>query len=197
MQQKKIERQDRILLSLKKLNFLTRSQLQRMHNLKSDRNAQRVLKNMENYLNVFRDGQNIYYLNKKGRERVESDKIIKKTHNVNHYIMRNELYIQFGQPKTWRNEIRIINQNNHGKLIVVADALFEANNQTYIIEVDNTQSMKNNRTKIEKYRRLIERNAFGGMPFMIWITTTEYRRKKLLELCDGLNIKVFLPTDFK
>ncbi len=187
-----MEREEQILLSLKKLDYMTRGQLQVLHDLKSDRNAQKVLQRMSPYLNTFKDGQNIYYLNSKGRSRVECDKVRKKTGNINHYLMRNALYVAYGSPETWENEMRI----KLGKITVVPDAIFQLDNRYFIVEVDNTQTMKKNRTKIDKYRRLIERNAFRNVPKIIWMTTTEYRRNKLLELCEGLDADVYLNTDF-
>lgn len=168
-----------------------------LHDLKSDRNAQRILKEMERYLSSFYDGQNIYYLNKEGRDRVNSDIIRKKTHNVNHYIMRNDIYIGYGCPSDWRNEIRFISQKGNNKITAVCDATFEKNNKTYLVEIDNTQTMKKNRTKVEKYRRMTERNVFHGMPKLVWVTTTKYRQNNLSELCEGLDVDVFLNTDFK
>lgn len=182
---------------MKKLDYLTRSQLQKLHDLKSDRNAQRILKEMEKYLSSFFVGQNVYYLNKEGRERVNCDVIRKKTLNANHYLMRNDVYIAFGCPESWQSEIRIISQKGNNKITVVCDALFEANNRTHIVEIDNTQTMKKNRAKIKKYRRLVERNVLGKNPKFIWVTTTSYRREKLLELCEGLDVDVYLSTDFK
>ncbi len=84
-------------------------------------------------------------------------------------------------------------KNNEIKL--VCDALFAQDQRYNLVEIDHTQTMKKNEKKIEKYRRLIERNAFKGMPKIIWVTTTEYRRKKLLELCEGLDVDVYLNTD--
>lgn len=166
--------------------------MQVIHDLKSDRNAQRVMKQLEPYVNVFKEGQNIYYLNKKGRLRVDCEKVRKKTHNVNHYLMRNDLYIQLGMPPTWRNEIRIKN----GDIIVVTDAIFKTDRDN-IVEIDNTQTMRKNRIKIEKYRRLIERNAFKKPPNIYWVTTTDNRKRKLTELCEGLRVYVYLQKDFK
>gem|GEM_PF-4180984 len=80
-------------------------------------------------------------------------------------------------------------------MTVVSDAHFIIDKKHYIVEIDNMQKMNKNRAKIDKYRRLIERNSFGSMPKLIWVTTTTYRQKKLLELCDGLDIKVYLNTD--
>lgn len=182
---------------MKKLDYLTRSQIQRIHDLKSDRNAQRVLKNMEEYLNVIKDTESIYYLNAKGRELVGCDKVRKRTGNVSHYIMRNYLYIAFRCPSTWRNEIRIRNGSNKNNMITcVADAVFMKGDAHCIVEVDNTQTMKKNQKKVEKYRELRQRGAFGMLaPHFIWITTTEYRKKELLELHKGLNIQVFTLSD--
>ncbi|PEJ62788.1 hypothetical protein CN680_30005, partial [Bacillus pseudomycoides] len=62
-------RTDNILSSLKRLGFLTRKQIQVLHNLGGDRNASRVMKELSEYVSRFRDSENVYYLNKEGRER--------------------------------------------------------------------------------------------------------------------------------
>lgn len=185
------------MLSLKKLDYLTTKQLQQIHNLKSIGNAQRILRDMCPYLHSFHDGQNIYYLNKTGREYVNCDVIRKRTTTVAHYIMRNDLYIHSDRPADWKNEIRIISGEGNKKITIVADVHFMEGKKHHIVEIDHMQDMNKNKAKIDKYRRLIERNAFKGMPRLIWVTTTDYRRERLLELCDGLDVKVFLNTDFK
>jgi hypothetical protein len=184
---------------LKKLDYLTRGQIQVIHDLKSDRNAQRVLKQMEEYVSVFRDGEFVYYLNAKGRALVNCDKIRKHTGNIRHYIMRNYLYIAMGCPSTWKNEMRIKNgKTKKDTVTCVADALFKEGDRYVIVEVDNTQTMKQNKAKIERYRILKERIAFGMMaPRFVWITTTEHRRKELIVLNEGLNVQVFTIGDFK
>lgn len=64
----KEKRIEEILLSLKKCDFLTREQLQKMHGLGGDRNAQRILSDMAEYVNFFfEDKRKIYYLNAVGR----------------------------------------------------------------------------------------------------------------------------------
>lgn len=186
------------MLSLKRLDYLNRDQLQQIHDLKSNRNAQRVLKDMDHYLSAFRDdGQNIYYLNKEGRSQVNCDKVRKKLSTASHYIMRNDVYIHCGMPEGWQNEIRITSRAGKEKIVVVTDAHFVRNGKHYLVEIDHRQTMKKNRAKIDKYRRLTERNAFKGMPRLIWVTTTPYRREMLLKLCDGLDVQVYLPSDFK
>jgi hypothetical protein len=195
--QKSLERQEQILMSFKKLDYLTRKQIQKLHDLKSDRNARRIIQQMEPYLSYFYDGQKIYYLNKEGREKVNCDVVRSKITTANHYLMRNDLYIHCGQPESWVNEIKFVSGEGKKQITVVPDARFIKDKKYHIVEVDNTQKMKKNKVKIDKYRRLIERNSFKGMPKLIWVTTTEYRRKALLELCEGLDVEVYLSTDFK
>ncbi len=179
---------------MKKLNYLNRSQLQVLHNLGSDRNASRVLKNMSEYVSSFRDGENVYYLNKVGRERVNCRRVLKKTIQARHYIMRNYLYIAYGQPATWKNEIKLAVK---GITSVICDALFVENNRYFIIEVDHTQKMSVNRRKIKKYQQLMTGGAFKIPPSFIWITTTEYRRKQLEKLHEGLDCRIFTVQDFQ
>lgn len=175
---------------------MTRKQIQIINNLKGARNANRVLKDMERYLSSFYDGSKIYYLNKEGRNLVNCNAIRKKSTTVQHYLMRNDLYVHYNQPTTWKNEVRLISGEGKDKITVVADARFIHNGRYHIIEIDNLQKMNKNRIKIDKYRRLIERNSFKGMPVLIWFTTSPYRQETLLELCDGLDVKVYLSTDF-
>jgi hypothetical protein len=191
---KKEQRQENILLSLKKLDYLNRSQLQKMHRLGSNRNATRVLKDMSELISSFRHGENVYYLNKKGRELVKSKKICKKTIQVNHYLMRNWLYIDLGSPLSWKNEMEINIESLN--LSVICDAMFFNKDQMNIVEVDFSQKMNANREKIKKYKRLKEEGAFMIAPKFHWVTTTYNRQRKLLELCEGLNVNVSLAQDF-
>ncbi len=189
----KEKRQTNILLSLSKLDYLTRSQLQILHNLGGERNAQKVLKRMSNYISCFRDGENIYYLNSKGRAEV-GGVVRKRLLQSRHYIMRNYLYIAFGQPDSWMSEQRL---RIPKKVTVVADAIFyDEENRIHIVEADHTQKMIKNEKKIEKYKQLIELNVFDSKPKFVWITTTEYRREKLKKLCDGLDTVIFTVSEF-
>lgn len=188
-------RQEKILLSLKNFDYLTVKQLQHLHDLKSDRNAYRVIKQLEPYLNHFiDDNRKVYYLSKKGREAISSTKIRKKTTTAKHYLMRNDLYIHLGKPKTWSNEVKMKYRSGHNEITIVADAYYRSNKH-HIIEIDHMQKMQKNQIKIEKYRRLIEKGVFKGMPELIWVTTTQYRKQALQELCDGLDCKVYIRED--
>lgn len=190
----KEQRHENILLSLKKLGFASRSQLQKLHRLGGERNANRILNEMSDYLCSVRLEEKVYYLSKEGRERVGCDRILKKTNQIPHYLMRNALYIGFGCPATWRNEVKLSVKNEAS---IIADALFVRDGRYCICEIDNTQKMSVNREKIRKYRRLLELNVFEKPPAFIWATTTDYRKKELLKLCGGMSVHVYLASDFK
>ena len=190
MSLEKEQREEKILLSLKKLDFLSRSQLQKLHRLGSVRNAQRVLKEMEPYVSSFREKENVYYLSKEGRERVGSEKVRKKTPHIKHYLMRNDLYMFLGCPFTWKSEVEI----KLKELIIKTDACFDKNGLKHFVEVDHMQSMSENKKKINTYQEMHKINpAFR----LLWLTTTDFRRKKLLELCKGLDCIVYTVQDIK
>jgi Replication-relaxation len=189
----KEQRQEAILSSLAKLDYLTRSQLQVLHDLGSARNASRVMKSLEPFVAKFLDGEAVYYLTKEGRERTGAKKVRKRTIQARHFIMRNDLYIAFGCPDTWRNEVKL---EVKGVVSIVADALFTQDGRYYIVEVDHQQKMSANKAKIAKYRKMLELGVFKVPPVFVWMTTTEYKRKQLLELCEGLDVKVFLASEF-
>lgn len=165
-----------------------------MHRLGGERNANRVLKEMSEYLYSFRKDENIYYLSKEGRERVGCEKVLKKTAQVEHYLMRNDLYIALGCPADWKSEVKL---EIPAVVSVIADAFFVRSGVYCIIEIDHIQKMTVNREKVKKYRKLLELGVFEKPPVFIWMTTTEYRRKELTKLCEGMDVRVYLKTDFK
>ncbi|WNS74223.1 replication-relaxation family protein [Bacillus sp. DTU_2020_1000418_1_SI_GHA_SEK_038] len=192
MRASKEQRHENILLSLKKLGFLSRSQLQKLHRLGGVRNTNRILKDMGGYLNIVRLNENVYYLNAEGRQRVGASKILKKTHQITHHLMRNTLFIVRGCPISWKNEVKLSVKD---EVSVIADAIYTMAGQYHIIEVDHTQKMLENKRKIERYRKLIQLNVFEKRPKFIWITTTEYRKRQLLQLCEGLDAIVYTIKD--
>lgn len=172
----------------------------RLHGLKSTRNTLRIMKQMEEYVTSFRDGENIYYLNTNGRARVNCNKVRKKTPYVVHYLIRNDLYLALNAPATWRTEVRITSKGKtkEDTVTIQPDAIFERNKRLFIVEVDNLQSMQNNSSKIKTYRILLQRKAFGETtPIFIWVTNNEYRRKRLLELNKGLECTVYTQGSLK
>jgi hypothetical protein len=161
--------------------------------LKGDRNANRFLKSMEEYLGTFRHGmENVYYLNKAGRDRIGCETIRKKTPNVKHFLIRNQLWIHLQKPYTWENEIKV----KVGDTAIVCDAKFTAKgNIPVFVEVDVTQPMIKNRAKIEKYKKIKD---MTGQPFhLVWITELDGRRAKLKEITEGLTGHVYTLNEIK
>ena len=190
------QRNEQILLLLKKFDFLTRDQLNSHFKLGTVRNANYVLRNLSEYLKTIRDGyQSIYYLSREGRDYVDCEKVRKKGGHVQHIVMRNDLWLYFKCPNDWRNEVKISDKNTS----VVADAVFTRNGFYHFLEVDNLQSMKENRAKINRYKELSDSlvKQFGYFPTLVWLTTTEHRRKQLESACNGLNFKVFTINDIQ
>jgi hypothetical protein len=146
---------------------------------------------MEDYLSHFRDGEKVYYLNKEGRNQVDCQRVRKKPTTARHFLMRNDLYIEVGRPSTWKNESKLSIPDTDISLI--CDAYYTIRNKVYIVEVDNTQKMTKNKHKVREYRKLSEVTDFT----LIWVTTTEYRKKRLETISEGLNTKVYLWNDLK
>ena len=189
-------RDEQILLLLKKFDFLTRDQLNRYFKLGKKRNTNRVLHNLSHYLSTIRDGyETIYYLNANGREYVDCDKVRRKTNRVQHTVMRNEFWLFYKCPVDWKNEVKI----SDGTTTIIVDGMFSRNGFKYFLEVDNLQTMKENRDKIKRYKKLMEGivSSFGYYPTLVWLTTTEHRRKQLETSCDGLKCKVYTVNDIK
>ena len=193
------ERNERILLSLDKLQFLSRSQLQEIHNLKSDRNAQRVLRNLRTYLNVERLEENVYYLNKAGRSYIGSDNVVQKSAQIKHILMRNQLYIYMGCPDHWEIEKAV---ELAGTFYVRPDVLFTTD-KLHFAEIDATQKMSVNKAKIEAYAKMRDTKMFhveyGYFPKLIWLTRTTIKKERLIALCreKGLQHTVYSLEDIK
>ena len=188
------QREEAILLLLKRFDFLTRDQLNQYFKLGTKSNTNKILNGLSEYLTSIRDGyQSIYYLSKDGRDYVDCEKIRKKGGHVQHFIMRNQFWLFYGCPRDWKSEVKISN----GKVTAIADAVFTRNGFYHFLEVDNLQSMKENRVKINRYRDLLESlvKQFGYYPTLIWVTSTEHRRKQLENACEGLKVKVYTISD--
>lgn len=193
------QREESILLALKRFDYLTRDQINTYFRLGTLRNTNRILGDLSDYLMIMRDGyQSIYYLGKEGRIHVDSKKIVKKNGNVEHAIMRNQFWIYYGCPGDWKNEVKV----SDGKTVVICDAMFTQSLRYHFLEVDRTQTMRENRIKIERYKQLHDNGLItqklGHFPTIIWLTTTELRRKQLQEACKSLPLtKVYTFADIK
>lgn len=194
-----LQRENRIqdiLSSLKTLDYLCTSQLQKLHDLGGDRNARRVMSGLSKYVSNFRDFENIYYLNKAGREYIGGGRELKKLSTVDHYLMRNDFYIK-NLPEEFYPE-RIIKV---GKLEIKPDAWIKLRGGYYFLEVDNTQRMVKNKLKAEKYKKLRDTGAFqqqyGYFPRILWVTKLPSRKKLLKELMGDLKHTIILWEELK
>jgi hypothetical protein len=164
-----------------------------MINLGKDRNAQRILSELSEYISCFTDNRmKIYYLNAAGRERVQAEKVRKKTAMVTHFLIRNDLFIISGRPSSWKNEVKITMPNS--KVSIVADAVFTSNKISHFVEIDYKQSMNKNVAKIKKYTQLA---SFNSDFKLVWVTITPYRKKKLESLCSDIKCKVYLWDEIR
>lgn len=193
-----------ILMRISLLDYVTVEQISRMFDLKGKSNKYRVIRQLKPYLNTFKDGNvNVYALNREGRTWVNTEKKRGHIDNFDHHLMRNDLYIYLGCPATWRNEIivKYTSQYEFGERTtsVRTDAHY-VTDRHHVIEIDNQQKMKDNVKKIDKYRTLIGKGTFsgwGGMPELIWVTRSSHRKKALLDLCDGLDVTVYLWSEIE
>lgn len=190
-------REESILLLLQKFDFLTRDQLNKYFKLGTTRNTNRILNQLSDYLHSIRNGyESIYYLNRDGRIYVGCNKVRKKSGNVDHTVMRNDMWLFQGCPIDWKNEVKIETKKSY----IVVDAMFSNGGISHFLEVDHMQSMQENRSKIERYKELMPNVALqlGHYPVLVWMTTTELRRKQLSEACSGLpNVKIYTQNDIK
>jgi hypothetical protein len=151
---------------------------------------------------TFYDREKVIYLNKEGRKLVASTKEVKKSPLLEHILLRNEAYLYFGCPSDWKTEysletkqqelssldikigagLKIKNQKK-----VVADAVFTREWYLNIVEIDNTRNMIDNKRKIELYREVMKDLK---VPKLWYLTTTDDRKKKLLEWMQGMRCEV-------
>ncbi|MBO0962452.1 replication-relaxation family protein [Neobacillus sp. MM2021_6] len=193
MSSEREKREEAILLSLRKCDYLSREQLQKIHNLGQTRNAQRILSNMHQYLSYLtEEKKKVYYLNSAGRELVQAKKVRKKTAMINHYLMRNDFFILLGRPTSWKNEVKItIPQST---INIIADAAYISNKIHHFVEIDYKQSMNKNAAKIKRYLQL---STYNPQFTLVWVTTTAFRKKRIESLCDGLRVNVYLWDEIK
>ena len=156
------------------------------------------MKNLEDYTNHFRDLENVYYLNKKGRELVGSKKVVAKTPNYLHTLMRNDIYIHFKQPKLWVSEYKV-----HAPAgIFIADALFSVDGTQYFLEVDRLQKMSENYNKLKRYKEFGEAGLWqkvhgGRFPIILFYTDKDKRKQQLIEKNPGISLQVLTVSEIR
>lgn len=178
---------------------MSRLHIQRLHRLGSTRNAQKVLKQMEDYLHCFREGYDtVYYLSKLGRDMIGSAKQVKRSLQTKHTLMRNDFFFHIGCPSYWRNEQKITAGE---KITLVPDATFMKNQRYHFLEIDNTQTMTENRHKIERYKEFhatgLFQQQYRYFPLLHIVTINRSRMKRFNEMCEGLPAQVYLYDDIK
>jgi hypothetical protein len=185
-------------MTIDRLGIVKIKHLLSIHDLKSYRNACRVVNQLSEYTHqIYYEKEKVIYLNKAGRDYIGTEKEVTKSMQIGHYLLRNDAYIHFGCPYDWQNEYALeaeetpsrkvdgiifgdkMKVNNKKK--VIADALFTRNGYTHIIEIDNQRDMIDNRKKVSSYAEIIPlvRKNFESTPIIYFFTTTEARKKKL------------------
>lgn len=167
--------------SLDNLGYLTTSQIQRLHDLGGRRNACRILNDMGELLCSFQLEEKVYYLSAAGRKEIGSTVVRRKTIQVTHSILRNEIYIRY-KPDGWKAEFPI----KWADKSVIPDAIFRQNGKFVLLEVDHTQTMAQNERKIAQYKELQEsqvfQRKFGHFPRVMFVTISSYRQQALQTL---------------
>lgn len=194
MIKEKIRRQEKILLSLSELTYATRKQLQVINDLGGDRNARRVLLDMERegLIKSVRYNSKVYYISNKGSDYIGKSNTRLNKKEIQHALMRNDLYIKLGMPHSWQKEAKVVVNDD---VVLISDARFKVADKYYFVEIDNQQSMKVNGEKIKKYRGIFEmiEQEFGYRPTLIWHTLSDVRKEKLAKLCKkhNINFKIY------
>jgi hypothetical protein len=199
-------RVETLLQTIDRLGIVKIKHLQEIHDL-NYRNACRIITTqLRPYIHeTYFQKEKVITLNKKGRELIASDKDeIKISTQTIHYLLRNEVYLHFKCPSDWKNEHAIeAHVSGHfgsdivfngltlsNKKKVVVDAVFQRNGYLHLIEVDNTQEMRANKKKIETYKEILP-YVKEGTPILYFFTTTENRKRKLIEWCKGMRHEVY------
>lgn len=190
-QQRKIQRHEQILSSLDELNYATLEQLRLTNNLGGNRNAHRILSDIEKEgtIKSFRYERKIYFLSNQGKEQIGSSQEDLKKSQITHALMRNDLYIKMGMPAYWQKEVPI--RFNEVDNFLISDATFNEGNKFFFVEIDNKQTMRTNSDKIERYGRFFKAmyQHYGEHPTLIWYTLSEVKKNKLSEACKKAGIK--------
>ena len=175
------------------MQLATINQIRGIHDLKSYRNACKVLRQLEPYTQVtYWNKQKVFYLNKLGRDMIGSEKEIKRNQNLEHVLLRNDVYIYLNKPINWQTEsvIEYSAPQQHKQLgiiikgvsavtktKVIADAKYTRNGYTHLVEIDNTRHMPDNLKKIKAYAECFKHLDTPKLE----IFTTSLTRKRKFE----------------
>lgn len=169
--------------------YATREQLQAAEKLAGDRNAMRILSEMESdkLIASYREERKVYYVTNRGYNRIGSSKVATKGRASLHTLMRNDLFIRMGMPNRWRKEVPL--KYSEGE--IVCDAMYQQSGEYVFVEVDVTQTMRNNYEKIDRYKQLVRemKPQYNHTPTIIFYTVSEVRRKKLSDYMKEVGLK--------
>ncbi|MGG4200751.1 replication-relaxation family protein [Peribacillus frigoritolerans] len=190
----KQQRIESLLTTIDQLSMAKIRHLQHIHDLKSYRNACRVIKQLDPFIHeTFFEKEKVVYLNKAGREMIGSTKEVKRNSLMEHTLLCNEAYLYFNCPIDWKTEHRIESKEavptfgiqfmglSPAKKRIISDASFSRNGYLHLIEIDNTRSMNDNRKKIEAYAEVLQDLRKNAAPILC-IFTTNVERKRKFEL---------------
>lgn len=202
------DRTERILQTIDRLGVVSVKQLHEILRLGTYRNTCRIVSKLEEFLHVDRGRQKIVYLNKEGRKLIGSDKEVKKSILFEHMLLSNQVYIFYNCPHDWQREyvietseepefdwgIQVKGLTVVKKKTIVCDAMFKRNGYVYLVEIDNTRSMTDNRKKIQKYKEMWSdiKREFGLQPKLCIFTHSEKRKREFLRLCERIPCEVIL-----
>lgn len=196
------------------MRVTTVSQLSRIHDLGTYRNACRVINQLTSYTHQQRQQEKIIYLNKVGRDLIGSTHEVKFSPFVQHTLLTNEAYIFLKTPIDWQTEclLEFAEEKAKGltftlgslalkakKKQLISDAVFTRNGYVHLIEIDNTRHMVDNLKKIRAYSEMWPdiKNKYQMQPVLYFFTTTESRKKKLAAACKGMRAEVFTFNEVK
>lgn len=202
-----------ILQTIDRLGIVKIKHLLEIHDLKSYRNACRIITTqLRPFIHeTYYQKEKVMYLNKKGREFIASEKgDIQINQHTLHSLLRNEVYIHFKCPLDWKNEYPLeanIKGQMSGEILfqgltlsnkkkVIADAVFVRNGYLHLIEVDNERKMIDNQKKIDTYREILP--AYKNQtPILYFVTKTESRKRKLEEWLKGIRHEIMTFEEIK
>ncbi|MEK5524165.1 hypothetical protein [Heyndrickxia sp. FSL W8-0423] len=185
--------------------MVTIKQLRRKHDLKSYRNACRIVKQLEPFIHTtFFNKEKVLYLNKDGREFIGSTKEVKRNALIEHTLLSNEVYFHFNCPLDWRREhvIELKSDMKKHEIIVngglkiankkiIADASFTRNGYTHFVEIDNTRDMSDNKKKIESY---IDAFKQDRLSILYIFTKSKNRKRKFESWINQYNLRAHVHT---
>ncbi|MBU5212208.1 hypothetical protein [Heyndrickxia oleronia] len=201
----KQSRIESLLTTIDQLGMVTIRQLRQKHDLKSYRNACRVVKQLEPYIHTtFFNKEKVLYLNKSGVDLIGSTRDIKRNPAfIKHSLLANEVYFHFNCPLDWKREHIIELESIKQGIIfsglkltykkVIADAKFERNGYMHLIEIDNARKMIENHKKIDSYVEVMKQ-INHTIPVLYVFTLSKDRKRKFESWIKQNNLRAHVHT---